>query len=84
MLSARNSYCGLVRPVLVFLAVRVVRAEHFLHEHHVGAHLAHGVAQLGQDEFAVEGGEALVDVHGHHRQTVSASKVFFWSADSAA
>jgi hypothetical protein len=52
-------------PVLDLLAVLVVRAQHLLHEHHVGAHLAHGIAQLRQDELAVEGGEALVDVDRH-------------------
>jgi hypothetical protein len=54
-----------LRPLLDLLAVVFVRAQHFLHEDDVGAHLAHGIAQLRQDEFAVEGREPLVDVHRH-------------------
>ncbi len=50
------------------LARAVVGALHFLHEHHVGAHLAHGLAQLRKNELAVEGGESLVDVDRHDGQ----------------
>ena len=42
-----------------------VRAQHFLQEDDVRAHRAHRVAQLGQDELAVERREALVGVHRH-------------------
>ena len=41
---------------------------HLLQEHHVGADLAHRIAQLGQDELAVEEAEALVDVDRHDGQ----------------
>ena len=45
-----------------------VGALHFLQEDHVGAHRAHRLAQLGQDEAAVQDGEALVGVHREHAQ----------------
>ena len=46
--------------------VFLVRALHLLQEDHVGADRAHGLAQLMQDELAVEEGEALVGVDRHH------------------
>ena len=38
----------------------------FLQKHHVGRDAANGLAQLMQDEFAVEETESLVDVDGEH------------------
>ncbi len=52
-------------PVAVLARMPVVRALDLLEEHHVGTDRAHGIAQLGQDELAIEGGESLVGVHRH-------------------
>ena len=55
-----------LRVILEFIPVRGVRAADFLQKDHICAHKPHGVAQLVQDEFAVEKSKTLVDVHGHH------------------
>jgi hypothetical protein len=52
--------------VVELVGVLGVGARDFLQEHHVGAHAAHGFAQFGQDELAVEEGKALVDVDREH------------------
>jgi len=43
-----------------------VLAEHFLQKHQIGTGAAHGFAQFGQDEAAVEGGKALVCIDRQH------------------
>ena len=67
--SARNSYCGVAGQSVKRLRVVRVRAEHLLQEHDVGADRAHRLAQLVQDEAAVEEAEALVGVDGEHAKT---------------
>ena len=48
------------------LRMALVAALHLLQKHQVCRHAAHGLAQLVQHEAPVEGGEALVHVHGEH------------------
>jgi hypothetical protein len=45
--------------------VRRVRSGNFLEENHVGPDQPHSIAQLMQDELAVEKSEPFVDVHCH-------------------
>ena len=56
----------LVRVVLELFAMLEMASGDLLQKHHVSAHGAHRIAQLGQDELAVEKGEALVDVDRQH------------------
>ncbi len=58
------------RPVAVALGVMFVGAVDLLQEHHVGRHAAHGLTQLRQNETPIERREALVRVHGQHRETM--------------
>ena len=55
-----------LRKVGQTAGVPVVCAQHFLQEHQVRRHVAHGLAQLMQHEAPVEGGEAFVHIHGEH------------------
>ncbi|MNH24569.1 hypothetical protein D3C79_845090 [compost metagenome] len=48
----------------------LVAAMHLLQEHQIGAGGTHRLAQLWQDEAAVERREALVNVECEHRQAV--------------
>jgi hypothetical protein len=57
-------------PVWMALGVLLVTTVNLLEKHQVRVGGAHGLAQLGQDESAVELGEALVDIDRQHIQTV--------------
>jgi hypothetical protein len=56
----------LLGPVGVALGMQGVRAQHFLQEDDVRGDRAHGLAQLLQDEAAIEESEALVGIDGQH------------------